>query len=155
MFIYSSWKKGAALCRVVSMKKVVKYRWCGCDSRSVTKILIAIIQVNLCWLIPASLGIGTKLTWIVVVAVTNTAIDKDSFSSNSDTPACTTTFDHTWYTINYNRWLNLYKVSQTTSSFVTSIFCWVKACRRFNDLATSGSNHSWILIIVWATLFIW
>jgi len=42
-------KKGAALCKMVSMKKVVKYRWQprnGCDGRPLTKILITTIQVN-------------------------------------------------------------------------------------------------------------
>ena len=46
-----SCKKGAALCKMASMKKVVKYRWQprnGCDSRLVIKILITTIQVNLC-----------------------------------------------------------------------------------------------------------
>ena len=58
-------KKAAALCKMASMKKVVKYRWRprnGCDGRSVTKISITTIQVNLCYVIPASLGIGTKFT---------------------------------------------------------------------------------------------
>jgi len=44
-----SCKKGAALCKMASIKIVVKYRWRprnGCDGRSVTKILITIIQVN-------------------------------------------------------------------------------------------------------------
>ena len=39
-------KKGAALCKMASMKKVVKYRWQprnGCDGRSVTKILMTTI----------------------------------------------------------------------------------------------------------------
>jgi len=42
-------KKSAALCKMASMKKVVKYRWRprnGCDGRSVTKILITAIQMN-------------------------------------------------------------------------------------------------------------
>ena len=36
-------KKSVALCKMASMKKVVKYRWWprnGCDGRSVAKILI-------------------------------------------------------------------------------------------------------------------
>ena len=55
-------KKGVALYKIVSMNKVVKYRWQprnGCDDRSVTNILTTIIQVNLCSLI---LGISTKFT---------------------------------------------------------------------------------------------
>jgi len=62
-------KKGAALCKMASMKKAVKYRWRprnGCDGRSVTNILITTIQMNLCCLIP---GIGTKFTWIVVIKI--------------------------------------------------------------------------------------
>ena len=33
------------------------------------QILIAIIQVNLCCLLPASLGLGTKLTWIIAIKI--------------------------------------------------------------------------------------
>jgi len=57
-------KKGAALCKMTNIKKVVKYRWWprnGCDGKSVTKILITTIQVNLYCLISASLGIGKKI----------------------------------------------------------------------------------------------
>jgi len=42
-------KKGVALCKMASMKKVVKYRWQprdDCDGRSVRKILIMTIQVQ-------------------------------------------------------------------------------------------------------------
>jgi len=35
--------------------------------RSMAKILITTIQVNLCCLIPTSLGISTRFTWIVVI----------------------------------------------------------------------------------------
>ena len=58
-------EKGVALCKMASMKKVVKYRWRprnGCDGRSVAKFFITTNQVNLCYLIPASLGISTKFT---------------------------------------------------------------------------------------------
>jgi len=69
----TSCKKGAALCKMASMKKVVKYRWRqprnGCDGRSVTKSLMMTIQVDLCCLIPASLGISTKFMRIVVIKV--------------------------------------------------------------------------------------
>ena len=39
----------------------------GCDGRLMVQILIVIIQVNLCCLLPASLGLGTKLTWIIAI----------------------------------------------------------------------------------------
>jgi len=41
-------KKGAALCKMASMKKVGWRPRNGCDGRSVTTILITTIQVNLC-----------------------------------------------------------------------------------------------------------
>ena len=54
-----SCKKGAALFKMPSIKKLPRN---GCDGRLMAQILIAIIQVNLCCLLPASLGLGTKLT---------------------------------------------------------------------------------------------
>ena len=45
----SSCKKGAVLCKMTSMKKVVKYRWQlrnDCDGSSGTKNLIMTIQVK-------------------------------------------------------------------------------------------------------------
>jgi len=71
-------KKGAALCKIVSMKKVVKYRWKprnGCDSRSMTKYN----NENSGYLISASLGIGTKFTWIIVVKIFVTDLPSQPF----------------------------------------------------------------------------
>ena len=51
-------EKGVPLCKMASMKKVVKLRWQprnGCDGRSVIKILITTIQVNFV-LIPSEAG---------------------------------------------------------------------------------------------------
>ena len=39
----------------------------GCNGVLITKILIITIQVNLCCLLHASLGFGTKFTWIIVI----------------------------------------------------------------------------------------
>ena len=47
--------------------------------RSVTKILVRKIQVNLCCLIPASLGIGTKFTLIVVIKLFVTDLSSQPF----------------------------------------------------------------------------
>ena len=57
-------KKGEALCKMASMKKLWNRWWPRMAlmvRRSMTKILIMVIQVNLCCLIPASLGIGLSL----------------------------------------------------------------------------------------------
>ena len=92
VIIHSNCKKGVALCKMASMKKVVKYRWRprnGCDGRSVTKILITTIQVSLCCLIPASLGIGTKFTWIVVIKILVTDLPSQPFLGHH---LCFTTF---------------------------------------------------------------
>ena len=65
-------KKGAALFKMASIKKLWNPRWRprnGCDGRLMAQILIAIIQVNLCCLLPASLGLGTKLTWIIAIKI--------------------------------------------------------------------------------------
>ena len=56
-------KKGVAQCKMASMKEVGKYKWWPRNSygdRSATKISITTIQVILCCLIPASLGISAK-----------------------------------------------------------------------------------------------
>jgi len=74
-----SCKKMCALCKMAGMKMVVKYRWQprnGCDGRS---NLITTIQVNLCCLIPASLGIGTKFTWIVIIKIFVTDLPSQPF----------------------------------------------------------------------------
>jgi len=67
----STVKKGAALFKMASVKKVVKSKGVAkkwlCWYKLMAKILITTIQVNLCCLIPASLGISTKFTWIVVI----------------------------------------------------------------------------------------
>ena len=41
--------------------------------------LITKIQVNLCYLIPASLGIGTKFTWIIVAKIFVTDLPSQPF----------------------------------------------------------------------------
>ena len=65
-------KKGAALCKMASMKEAVKYRWQprnGCDDRSVTKILITTIQVNIV-LISNEAGMRQhKFTWMVIIKI--------------------------------------------------------------------------------------
>jgi len=72
IIIYStSCNKGAALFKMASVKKAVKSKGQprnGSDGiRLMAKIFITTIQVNLCCLIPASLGISTKFTWIIVI----------------------------------------------------------------------------------------
>ena len=47
--------------------------------RLMAKILITTIQVNLCCLIPASLGISTKFTWIVVIKFCHQPIPSQPF----------------------------------------------------------------------------
>jgi len=64
----NSWaiKKGVALFKMASVKKAVKSKGAAkkwlCWYRLMAKNLITTIQVNLCCLIPASLGISTKFT---------------------------------------------------------------------------------------------
>jgi len=70
--IHPSCKNSVALCKMASMKKVVKYRWWqrnGCGGRSVIKILITTIQVNF---VPNASKAGMrqhKFTWIVVIKI--------------------------------------------------------------------------------------
>ena len=63
-------KKGAALFKIASVKKDVKSKGAAKKwlwwYRLMAKSLITIL-VNLCCLIPASLEISTKFTWIVVI----------------------------------------------------------------------------------------
>ena len=66
-------KKGAALFKMASVKKVVKSKgaakkWLW-PCRLMGKFLITTIQINLCCLILASPGISTKFTWIVVIKI--------------------------------------------------------------------------------------
>jgi len=74
-------KKGAAPKRPL-WKKMWNPRWWprnGCDGRLMAKFLTKTIQVNLCCLLPVSLGIGTKFTWIVsIVVIKNFAISLPS-----------------------------------------------------------------------------
>jgi len=41
----------------------------GCDGKLIAKTLIMTIQVLLCYLLHASLGFGTKFTWIVIIKI--------------------------------------------------------------------------------------
>jgi len=59
-------KKGVALFKMASVKKVLKSK--GAAKKWLQWYrLIKTIQVNLCCLIPASLRISTKFTWIVLI----------------------------------------------------------------------------------------
>jgi len=72
-------KKGAALCKMAGMKKIVKYRWQprnGCDGRSVKNILIMTIQVNFV-LIPGMRQ--HKFTWIVIIKIFVTDLPSQLF----------------------------------------------------------------------------
>ena len=64
-------KKGAALFKMASVKKSCKIKGKAKNwlwwYRLIAKNLIKAIQVNLCGLIPASLGISTRFTWIGVI----------------------------------------------------------------------------------------
>ena len=73
-------KKGVALFKMASVKKskgaTKKWLWWY---RLMAKILITIIQVILHCLIPASLGISTKFTWIVVIKFCHPPIPSQPF----------------------------------------------------------------------------
>ena len=67
----SSCKKRCGPCKkTTAWKKLWNQRWrprSGCDGRIMAKFLMTTIQANLCCLLQASLGIGTKFTWSVVI----------------------------------------------------------------------------------------
>ena len=83
-------KKGAALFKMASVKKLWNQR--GGQEMAVmvyslmAKILITTIQVNLCCLIPASPGLSTKFTWIVVIKFLPSTYTTTAISSRRKHP---------------------------------------------------------------------
>ena len=70
--LHKNSQKVQAMQKKTAWKKLQNQRWwpkSGCDGRIMEKFLITTIQANLCCLLQASLGIGTKFTWIVVIKI--------------------------------------------------------------------------------------